>query len=386
MSRFLYVGNHAGYFLSHRLPVMLALRDSGYEVHAAFPVELDDLARTVSDSAVDDIEALGFKIHSVPLRRGALGLRGEIQAIRSLYRIYTDVKPDMIYHATLKPVIYGGLIARLIRHSAVISAITGLGYIFIGSDAKSRILRLILTAVFRIVLGHQHCVALFQNYDDRDLFVKQGLVKQEKTVVIRGSGVNIEKFKPTPEPSGDPVVVVPSRLLWDKGVGEFVEAARRLKQANVAARFVLVGDFDPENPRTIQQEQVQAWHDEGIIEWWGWRQDMPAVLESAHIVCLPSYREGLPKALIEASAAGRAIITTDVPGCREIVQHNENGLLVPVKTVEPLAAALRTLIEQPELRQAMAQRGREMVEGFSTDVIVAQTLQVISSTMEKRST
>ncbi len=380
MPRFLYVGNHAGYFLTHRLPVMLALQENGYEVHATIPTEPDALAKMVLGDAVAEIQSLGFPIHSVPLKRGSLGIRGELQVIRSLFRIYKQVKPDIIYHATMKPVIYGGLVARLTNQPAIISAITGLGYTFIGSDFKTRTMRKILSIVFRFVLGHSNSIALFQNDDDRDLFVKHGLVAPEKTLVIKGSGVDVDLFHYTPETPDTPIVVLPSRLLWDKGVGEFVEAARNLRSQDIEARFVLVGDVDPENPRSISSEQLQAWINEGIIEWWGWQQDMSSVFQKAHIVCLPSYREGLPKALIEASAAGRAIATTDVPGCREVVQSGENGLLVPVKSVNSLQEALSTLIENPDLRQMMGKKGREKAEKeFSTKVIVANTLQAVVS-------
>lgn len=384
MTRFLYVGNHAGYFLTHRLPVMQALQAIGYEVHVAVPAEPDSLAKMVSQNAVGEIRDRGFHVHPISLRRGSMGIWGELRAICSLYRVIKDTKPDIIYQATLKPVIYGGLIMRFTHHPVTISAITGLGYVFVSSDTRSRLLRGILSQVFRIVLAHPNIMVLFQNHDDRDLFVERRLIPVERAYVIKGSGVDITKYQPVPEPEELPVVVLPSRMIWDKGIGEFVEAARNVRLDGIQARFVLVGDSDPENPRSVTKEQLQAWHDEGVVEWWGWRQDIPMILREAHIVCLPSYREGVPKILIEAAATGRAIVTCDVPGCREIVRPGENGLLVPPQTVKPLEKALCELIGDPDLRQAMGLRGREIVEKeFSSEIIVANTLEIISNQMRR---
>jgi glycosyltransferase involved in cell wall biosynthesis len=209
------------------------------------------------------------------------------------------------------------------------------------------------------------------------MHVASGIVSPERVRLIRGSGVDIERFAPTPEPVGMPVVMLPSRMLWDKGVGEFVESAQLLKSRGVVARFVLVGDSDPENPAAISVAQLESWRDSGVVEWWGRCEDMPQVLAQASIVCLPSYREGLPKALLEAAACSRPLVSCDVPGCREIVRHGENGLLVPLRDAMALAGAIEKLLGDPGLRAAMGKRGRSLVEAeFSESLVAAQTLAI----------
>jgi glycosyltransferase involved in cell wall biosynthesis len=196
--------------------------------------------------------------------------------------------------------------------------------------------------------------------------------------LIRGSGVDMNIFTPRPEPEGVPVVILAARMLWAKGIGEFVDAARLLREQKVEARFVLVGESDPGNPSAVPVWQLEQWHDSGVVEWWGACSDMPRVFAEAHVVCLPSYYpEGVPKVLIEAAACGRPIVTTDVPGCREVVRHEENGLLVPTRDPVALAAALRRLIMSPALRDFLGRRGREIaVAEFGLERVIAETLAV----------
>jgi glycosyltransferase involved in cell wall biosynthesis len=195
--------------------------------------------------------------------------------------------------------------------------------------------------------------------------------------LIRGSGVDVEVYRPVPEAEGVPVVLLPSRMLYDKGIDKFIEAATALRAAGVKARFVLAGDVDPGNPMAISSEQLRQWSESGVVEYWGWQNDMLAALAKSHIVCLPSLREGVPKVLMEAAACGRAIVTTNAPGCREIVRNGENGLLVPVRDSQALAQALRLLIENASLRAVMGQRGRDIVvREFSLEQVVKETLGV----------
>ena len=219
-------------------------------------------------------------------------------------------------------------------------------------------------------------VVIFQNEDDKGLFIKRGIVDPGHTRVIRGSGVDLNQFTPKQESDSVPLIILPARLLWNKGVGEFVQAARLLKP-ETSARFALVGELDEDNPAGIGGEQVESWIGENIIEWWGWIEDMASVYKQAHIVCLPSYREGIPRTLIEAAASGRAIVTTDVPGCREVVRHEINGLLVPAKDFRALADSLAYLIANPQVRKKMGLAGRMIVqEHFSTDRIVRETVEI----------
>jgi glycosyltransferase involved in cell wall biosynthesis len=231
---------------------------------------------------------------------------------------------------------------------------------------------------YRFALGHRNLRVIFQNRDDRQVFVRLRLVEPRQTVLIKGSGVDPAVFAPAPvvHPNATPLVILASRLLWDKGVGEFVEAARLLRQEQVQARFILVGNTDP-NPSSVPERTLQAWHASGVVEWWGHQARMRDVFAQADIACLPSYREGLPKVLIEAAASGLPIVTTDVPGCRDICKDGENGLLVPAANAGALADALRSLLHDPARRDVMGRRGRELfLKEFTLDRVVSQTLTV----------
>ncbi len=366
-SRILYVTNDTRYFLTHRRPVVEAAQASGYEVHVAAP----------EGKAAGRIRAEGFSFHAIPLSRQGTRPWEESHTLFALMRLYRALKPDLVQHHTIKPVLYGGIAARLVRVPAVVHVVGGLGYVFKARSLKALLLRTGVKPVYRLAMGHPRTRVVFQNSDDRYEFLRYRFVDEAATVLIKGSGVDTAKFSPLPEPGGTPLVILASRMLWDKGVGEFVKAARRLRSEGVVARFALVGDNDPGNPSTIPTAQLDAWRRSGIVEWWGWREDMPATFAQAHLACLPSYYEGVPKTLIEAAACGRAIVATDIPGCRDAVRHEENGLLVPVRNPGALAAALRRLIEAPELRKRMGMRGRAMVEKeFSAEKIAAETLAV----------
>jgi glycosyltransferase involved in cell wall biosynthesis len=318
-------------------------------------------------------------------------------------RLYRKLKPDIVHHVALRPVVVGGLAARLAGVKNVVSAVAGMGYAFAltpspspgesgepdgvravsgerrVSHAARRLVGFVLKRLLR--LAPARGVVIVQNPDDAATV--QGLgVAPERIRLIPGAGVDTERFAPRPEPEGRPVVMLASRLLWDKGVGEFVEAARRLKGR---ARFVLVGAPDPGNPASVAEGDLYAWVQDGIVEWWGRRDDMAEVLSAAHIVCLPSYREGLPKVLLEAMACGRACITTDAPGCRDCVRDGDNGLLVPVKDAAALVAAIEQLLDDQNLRRRMGVRGRERaVAEFSQDRVIDATLAVYAEALVRR--
>jgi len=236
---------------------------------------------------------------------------------------------------------------------------------------------------YRVALHHPCTRVIFQNPDDRAFFTQHHLIDPAHTVIIKGAGVDMTRFVPTPEPTaGPPLVLLPSRMLWDKGVAEFVTAAERLRAEGVQARFVLLGDTDPDNRAAVPRARLEAWDRAGAVEWWGYHagSEMPALLAQSALICLPSYREGVPKALIEAAAAGRAIITTDTPGCRELVPRGENGLLVPVRDADALTGALRALLNDPARRRAMGTQGRVLAEAeFSLHQVIDETLAVYAA-------
>ena len=294
-----------------------------------------------------------------------------------IVKIYRREKLDIVHHVAVKPVLYGSLAARITGVSVVVNALTGLGFIFIARGWKASILKRLVAFAYRLAFSAKNSIGIFQNPEDLKLFVDAKVINNKKGVLIRGSGVDMSHFIHIPEPAGVSIVVLASRMLWDKGVGEFVEAAKILRKDGVKCRMILVGNPDPENPASIPEETLIRWHSEGVIEWWRHREDMTEVFAKSNIVALPSYREGLPKVLLEAASCGRAIVATDVPGCREIVRHNRNGFLIPPYDSKSLADALKTLIENPELRAKMGRRGREIVMAeFSEEIVVEQTMEL----------
>jgi glycosyltransferase involved in cell wall biosynthesis len=262
-----------------------------------------------------------------------------------------------------------------------------MGFVFSSDRWKAKLLRPWVRSAFRMLFNQGRGKVILQNPDDQRLLTESDVLSRDHTVLIRGSGVDISRFRPSPEPEDGPIVVtLVARMLLDKGVVEFVKAVRLLKQQGISFRAILVGEPDPENPASIPENQLLAWQSEGIIEWWGQRSDIPAVWAQSHIAVLPTtYGEGLPRTLLEAAACARPIIATDVPGCREIVQHESNGLLVPVKDPAALARAIERLITNQELRYTMGRKGRELVQSeFAESIVVHKTLDLYRSMLGQR--
>ncbi len=374
MPRLLYNVNIPRFFVSHRLPLALAARDAGYEVHV-----------TTSDADTENVARIqqsGLPYHPLPLAQHGTNPLSELATLRATIALYRHLQPDIVHHVTIKPVIYGGFAARLAGVPAVVGAMSGLGYVFIGEGRKSQILRQVVKPLLRAALSTPNTRMIFQNPDDRERFVQMGLLQPGQTVVIRGSGVDTQEFSPQPESAGKPVVLFAGRLMRQKGIDAFLEAARAL---NDVARFVVVGYAEATSPDTVPAQQLQRWHDEGVIEYWGRCDDMPHVFAQSHIVCLPStYGEGVPKVLIEGASCGRALVTTDTPGCREICRHEENGLLVPPHDTPALIAALRRLLEDAALRQQYGAAGRQIVlDAFSLEIVTRETLALYEAMLAK---
>lgn len=305
----------------------------------------------------------------------------EIRALVGLWRLFRDVRPDVVHHVTLKPVLYGTVIARFVGVPAVVNAISGMGHVFVESGGLATALRGAVSIACRAGLRHRNMKVIFQNVEQRRLFLERGWVRDGEDVLIRGSGVDLARFgspKRRRAPDAVPLVILASRMIETKGVEQFVEAARRLVASGVQARFVLVGEPDPENPASVSGERIGQWVRSGVVESWGRREDMPEIFAETDVVCLPTYYpEGVPKVLIEASAAGVPIVATDLPGCREIVRHGENGILVPARDVGALADALRRLIEDAEMRARMGAAGRRIAEqGFDIRSVVEATVEI----------
>ncbi|MFL6622339.1 MAG: glycosyltransferase family 4 protein [Sulfurifustis sp.] len=365
--KLLYVVNDAAFFVSHRLPVAVAAKATGFDVHVAAP----------AGSAVGAITQAGIHFHPVPFMRAGLNVGRELQTLMSLIRLLRILRPTIVHTVTIKPVLYGGIVVRLLGSPALVSAVPGLGYVFIARGLTARLRRWVVKLAYRVSLKRARGLVIFQNADDRAAFLAAGIVNPDRARLIRGSGVDLARYIPCAPPANETLIILPARMLWDKGVGEFVEAARILKAEGVRARFALVGDIDRHNPAAVSVEMLREWTASGPIEWWGFREDMPSVYAQAHVVCLPSYREGLPKALLEAVASARPIVTTDVPGCREVVRPGYNGFLVPPRDAAALARSLRTLIDDPALRTVMGARGRQIAEReFGIEQVVRETLNI----------
>jgi glycosyltransferase involved in cell wall biosynthesis len=356
------------YFCSHRLELALAAQKAGYKVSVATRVrEHGDL-----------ITSHGLKLIPLQLARHSLNPLRELSLVIRLIKLLKRESPDILHNVSLKPVISGSLAARFSRTPKVINALTGLGYLFSSRNWKTRLARPVIEFIFRRLLNRPNTRVIFQNPDDRELFIQRKLIAESRAVLIRGSGVDMRQFSSAPEVEGPPVVLLASRMLWSKGVGVFVEAARRLADEGVSARFVLAGGCDSGSPSAVPLAVLEKWNHEGVIEWWRQRADMAEVFHASHIVCLPTtYGEGIPKVLIEAAACGRAIIATDAPGCREIVLDGQNGILIPLGNPEALADAIRKLVEDPLLRQKMGEEGRGIaLSEFSSEYVISQTLDL----------
>jgi glycosyltransferase involved in cell wall biosynthesis len=366
--RLLFVVTEDWYFASHRLALAVAARQAGYAVAVATRVDrLGELIRR------EGIELIALR----RLRRSSLNPLRELAAIAELARVVRRWRPSLVHLVALKPVLYGAIACRLGGVAARVNALAGLGFVFVANTPLARVLRPFVKAALRWTLGGARTATIVQNPDDRRLLIDEGLVNASHVRLIRGSGVDLTRFVPGAPEAGRPIVLLMSRMLWDKGVGEFVEAARLLRSRGVNARFVLAGDPDSENPAAIAVEQLEQWQREGIVEWWGHRDDAPHVLAQALLVVLPSYREGLPKVLLEAAACGRPMIATDVPGCREIVEQGVTGLLVPPRESEPLAATIAALLADPERRDRMGRAARALAEReFGLDAVIDRTLAV----------
>lgn len=363
VNRLLFVVNELSFFLSHRLEIAREARRRGYEVHVATP----------KSGRAKEIQQQNIVFHPIPLSRSGANIFKEAQSIVSLYKLFRKIRPDIVHTVTIKPVIYGGIAARFARVPALVSAISGLGYLYSAAEFNAVALRKFTELAYRMALRHPRSLVIFQNPDDQAFMIDRKLVTQDRATLIRGSGVDPARFAFSTEPAGAPVVLLAARMLWHKGVREFVEAAEILKGRGSDARFVLAGGVDAGNPAAIPGRQLGEWQQSGIVEWWGHQSDMSGIMDQCNIVCLPTYAEGLPKVLIEAAAKGRAIVATDVPGCREVVRPEVNGLLVPPKDKVALANALEYLIGNAGVRSRMAIAGRAMVENEFTEKIVVES-------------
>lgn len=365
----MFIVNAAWFFASHRLPLARAAIGAGFRVHL------------VSDwrepGEIVEIQQAGVEFHRVRLARSGLNPAAEVRTVRELWRVAAAIRPDIIHNVTAKPVVYGSFIARRLATPGVVNAISGFGYAYTAAGSGRRLMRAGLDAAYWGVFRPTNVRVIVQNGYDRHEVERICPSAASRVRLIPGSGVDLNEFRYSAQPDGVPVVVLPARLLRDKGVCEFAAAAAQLRGEGIAARFVLAGRLDPGNRAALTLEEVRELCARSGIEWIGESKDMPGLLRESHVACLPSYREGMPKVLLEACAAGRPIVTTDTPGCRDVVQGGRNGSLVPPHDAAALAAALRRLITDPALRQDMGAESRRLAESrFGIESVVRAHLEI----------
>lgn len=354
-------------FLKHRTMIAHEARLRGCEVHVASPP--GEHARAIAAS--------GFLFHPIYVSRSSVSPLYDMRTLWDLVQLYKAIKPNLVHHIALKPIAYGTAAARMTGVEAVVNGVVGLGYAFSGDGVKRSALRMASHVMFATSMYGSRVRALFQNNDDLNYFAAHRLAPRKNCRIVRGSGVDVLRYQYSQEPTGVPIVLVATRLLWDKGIAEVVEAARILRARRITCRMVLAGMVDRDNPACVPESQLQAWQREGVVEWIGYCDDMPSLHARSHISCLPSYREGLPLSLLEAAASGRPVVTTDAPGCREAVMHEQTGLLVPVADAKALADALERLIGSPDERSRMGKQARSFaVEHFSVQKMAQETFAV----------
>ncbi len=327
------------------------------------------------------IRGLGISFFDLPVDKRGINPVADVKLLRAFYRWYRKERPDIVHHFTIKPVIYGSIAARLAGIPRIINTVTGLGYVFTQDERKY--LRSVVHFLYKIALKGS-AFTFFQNAEDQDYFLSRGIVCERNTLVVPGSGIDCDRFRPISNTGrgtkrGATFLMV-SRLLKDKGVYEFVEAARRIRQEHPESRFLLLGRRDERNPSVVTEEELETWQSERIVEWLGEVRDVRPIIADADVVVLPSYREGVPRSLLEAAAMGKAVITTDAVGCREAVEHGRTGLVVPVKDSAALAGAMREMIENCDLRLHMGREGRRKMEcEFDEKMVLDRVLEIYES-------
>ncbi|TLP37770.1 glycosyltransferase family 4 protein [Arcobacter arenosus] len=367
MKKILFVVNVDWFFVSHRLPLALKAIEKGYEVH---------LSCALTDKK-DYLEDIGLKVHPLNLSRSSVGLKGEIKTFFGIYNTLKEISPDIVHFVTIKPVLYGGLCTKFLNIDKKVFSISGLGFLFIKEGVKASFVRSIIKTIYRIVFSGNNTHIIVQNPDDKSLV---NSITKAPTTLIRGSGVNLKEYKYFKENCENVKVTMACRLLKDKGVFEYIEAAKMIKQKFPMVEFGLYGDTDIYNPASLTNEEVDKIKKDKIVEIYGFNKYISKIFSDSNIIVLPSYREGLPKVLIEAAACGRAVVTTDVPGCRDAIEVERTGLLSKVKDPKSLAESIERLIQDNELRNSMGKAGRELAEQeFDINKVVEKHFEIYES-------
>jgi len=360
----------AGTFLSHRIELARAIRDEGYELHVLIP-----------DGECLKPYASEFKFHFYSIHRKSLSPISSFKTLIQMIRLYRKLKPDIIHHFTIKPVIFGSIAIRTLFYPVrVFNTITGMGFVYTATEWWVRPIRYFIDKLYQIAFSDPRIFVIFQNEDDRKQILNVTHFPTERTALIPGAGVDLNRFKYAEDGEirnmAPFIVFLPARMLWHKGIRETVSAIENLKKEGLHVELWLAGGLDPGNHAAIPETQLRQWEKNPAIKWLGMRTDIPELMTQAHVVCLPSYREGVPLSLLEALGIGRAIVTTDAPGCREVVTDGVNGFLCPVADSKAIEIALRRIYKNPALRIKMARESRRLAEEkYDRKIIFKQSLE-----------
>jgi glycosyltransferase involved in cell wall biosynthesis len=366
--RILFVVNVDWFFVSHFALVALEAIRKGYEVHILCKIT----------TKKDYLEGLGITVHNIDIPRGGINVVHELIILRQMYVVMRDIFPDVVEFYTIKPVIYGGIVSRLLNIKRKIFYITGLGYVFINRGFVDSLKTGLYKLLYKIAIQGRNVKVIVENSSDKRFVIELDAVDPSKIHLIKGAGVDVYNINYVKERSDIVVVVMASRLLHDKGVLEYVEAAKIIKNKGINAEFVLYGDIDKGNPASLSYDEIRSIKDKGVVKVFGFTNNILNAFLDASIVVLPSYREGFPKVLMEAAACGRAVITTDVPGCRDAIQYNKTGLLCKSRDIPTLSSQLEKLILNSKLRNDMGIKGREMaIKEFDQNKIIKKHFKVV---------
>ncbi len=364
MTKILFIVNVDWFFISHRLPLALEAQQRGYDVY---------IACGITDKKAY-LESLGLKVYPLELSRSGMGIKSELKAFSDIYKALRQINPDIAHFVTIKPVLYGGIASRFLSIPKKVFSISGLGFIFIRQGFKASILKLIVKVLYGFALGGKNSHVIVQNPDDANVIMS---ITKAPIATIKGSGVDLAQYTYIQENNEKTTIVMACRLLKDKGVLEYIEAAKTLKNKGLDAAFELYGDADIYNPATLTNQDIQKIQKENFISIHEFSDNIATIFSNANIIVLPSYREGLPKVLIEAAACGRATVTTNVPGCRDAIEDNITGLLCCVKDAQSLAEQIEKLILDTDLRKSMGKAGRELAEReFDIVKIIRQHFEI----------
>ena len=372
MPKVVLFANTDWYLYNFRMSFARKLREEGFEVILLSP----------DGEYGPKLRDLGFRWHAVPMNRRSLNPLRELALVIWLARFFAREKPQIVHGFTIKSAVYGSLASKLASVPARVNAVAGMGYVFTSGDLKARVLKPLVRQVMRLALNGRDSILVLQNPDDIRLFEAARIVNQKAIRLIKGSGVDLTRFKlnggTVQEPALPLRALLAARLVWDKGIAEYVEAARLLRREHRTVRFLLAGSPDDGNPASVSAAVVEGWVKEGLVEWLGQVSDMPKLFSEVDVMVLPSYREGLPKALIEAAACGLPLITTDAPGCREVVSESGvDGISIPVRDVPALAAAIRLLDDDREMGRKLGLAAREKaLINFDERIVIEKTLSV----------